>query len=82
VSSPEFQGPHADDRAGPDQTQAQKVPRAAFAQASHRHAGGFSPLEERFLPKAAQRDYTTTWGHKTASTPDADPPLPGKEETS
>jgi 2-methylisocitrate lyase-like PEP mutase family enzyme len=38
-------------------------------------------LEERFLPKAAQRDYATTWGHKTASTPDADPPLPGKEET-
>jgi 2-methylisocitrate lyase-like PEP mutase family enzyme len=39
-------------------------------------------LEEHFLPKAARRDYATTWGHRTASTPDADPPLPGKDETS
>jgi 2-methylisocitrate lyase-like PEP mutase family enzyme len=39
-------------------------------------------LEERYLPEAAQRDYVTTWGHKTASTPDASPPLPDKEETS
>jgi 2-methylisocitrate lyase-like PEP mutase family enzyme len=38
-------------------------------------------LEERYLPKAAQRDYVTTWGHRTASTPDANPPLPDKEET-
>ncbi len=38
-------------------------------------------LEESFLPKATQRDYASTWGHRTASTPDAKPPLPGKEET-
>ena len=41
-----------------------------------------SELEERFLPQAAHRDYATTWGHRTASTPDANPPLPGKDETS
>jgi len=39
-------------------------------------------LEERFLPQAAQRDYATTWGHRTESTPDANPPLPGKDKTS
>jgi 2-methylisocitrate lyase-like PEP mutase family enzyme len=38
-------------------------------------------LEEQYLPKAAQRDYATTWGHKTASTPDANPPLPDEEDT-
>jgi 2-methylisocitrate lyase-like PEP mutase family enzyme len=39
-------------------------------------------LEERFLPKAAQRDYATTWGHRSASTPDANPPAAGSKETS
>ena len=39
-------------------------------------------LEERYLPKSARRDYVTTWGHRTASTPDANPPLPDPEETS
>jgi 2-methylisocitrate lyase-like PEP mutase family enzyme len=37
-------------------------------------------LEENYLPKTAQRDYATTWGHKTASTPDANPPLPDKDD--
>jgi 2-methylisocitrate lyase-like PEP mutase family enzyme len=39
-------------------------------------------LEERYLPKDAQRSYETTWGHRTASTPDANPPLPESDEPS
>jgi 2-methylisocitrate lyase-like PEP mutase family enzyme len=42
--------------------------------------GRIRELEERYLPQAAQRDYATTWGHRTASTPDANPPPPDPDE--
>ena len=43
-------------------------------------SGKIRELEERYLPKAGQRDYASTWGHRTASTPDASPPLPDRDE--
>ncbi len=61
------------------------IDRSPWGRANRRALLGTSKireLEERDLPKAAQRDYTKTWGHRTASTPDADPPLPGTGNTS
>jgi 2-methylisocitrate lyase-like PEP mutase family enzyme len=37
-------------------------------------------VEEKYLPKEKQRDYETTWGHRTAFTLDAKPLLPGEEK--
>jgi methylisocitrate lyase len=37
-------------------------------------------LEELYLPQGSKRDYETTWGHRTASTVDANPLLPEEEE--
>jgi 2-methylisocitrate lyase-like PEP mutase family enzyme len=42
--------------------------------------GKIREIEDRYLPKEKQRDYDSTWGHRTAFTTDAKPLLPEEEK--